>query len=140
MPPKNPDRARLTADAQLKALHRPSDVTRNELPASAHIEAIAQRTAELLRGQPIAGYVDTGAVARLLSVSQDWIRSHAADLGAVRLGDGPKAPLRFDLERVIDWAEARRLDRPPRPVRRTRRRPAPPPRDVELLPLPKAAA
>jgi hypothetical protein len=33
-------------------------------------------------------------------VSGDWVREHAAELGAIRVGDGPKGALRFDLRRV----------------------------------------
>jgi hypothetical protein len=32
-----------------------------------------------------------------LNVSLDYVYARAADLGAMRLGDGPKARLRFDL-------------------------------------------
>ena len=39
-------------------------------------------------------------VARRLAVHENWVYGHADQLGAIRLGDGEKARLRFDLERV----------------------------------------
>jgi hypothetical protein len=40
-------------------------------------------------------------VASRLRVSPKWVYAHQHELGALRLGDGPKARLRFDA-RVID--------------------------------------
>jgi hypothetical protein len=66
------------------------------------VEAIAQRVAELLRA-------DLGLSPRLLTpsqvaerfaVSRTWVYEHADELGAVRLGQGPKARLRFGAEIV----------------------------------------
>jgi hypothetical protein len=66
------------------------------------VEAIAQRVAELLRA-------DLGISPRLLTpnqvaerfgVSRTWVYEHAEELGAVRLGAGPKAHLRFDANHV----------------------------------------
>ena len=39
-------------------------------------------------------------VARRLGVSRPWVYEHADELGARRLGEGPKARLRFDLNAV----------------------------------------
>jgi hypothetical protein len=44
--------------------------------------------------------VDAAALAAHLSVDRGWVYEHADELGAVRLGSGPKARLRFDLEDV----------------------------------------
>jgi hypothetical protein len=44
--------------------------------------------------------VDPQAVADRYGVKRDFVYRHAAELGAVRLGEGPRAPLRFDLEEV----------------------------------------
>lgn len=102
---------------------------------AASIEAIAERTAELLREQPAAGeLIDAAEVARRFNVSREYVYEHQVELGAVRLGDGPKARLRFDLERVAEAlsaptaAEAER----PRPRHSRRRRQGGP---VELLPV-----
>jgi len=35
-------------------------------------------------------------VAQRFGVHRGWVYAHAADLGVVRLGAGPRAPLRFD--------------------------------------------
>ncbi len=65
------------------------------------IEAIARRVAELLAaGVPTTsgGLVDAQTVARELGVARDWVYEHAAELGAVRVGNGSRPRLRFDLE------------------------------------------
>jgi hypothetical protein len=67
------------------------------------IEAIAERAAhrvvQLLDhpGPRAHQLLDPKELARELSVSVDYVYAHAVDLGAMRLGDGPKARLRFDL-------------------------------------------
>lgn len=65
----------------------------------ADIEAIARRVAELVNpcgGQAERRMLTAEEVGGLHGVSARWVRQHAAELGAVRLGDGPKARLRFD--------------------------------------------
>ena len=68
------------------------------------IEAIAEHAAHRvvqLLGQPTPGayqLLDPKELAGALNVSLDYVYAHAADLGAMRLGDGPKARLRFDLQ------------------------------------------
>jgi hypothetical protein len=98
------------------------------------LEFLARRVADLVRGEPERGYVDTASVARMLSVGRDWVRAHATELGAVRLGDGPRGALRFDSERVRDLLDARRIGEgtltPAKPRGRPRRS------EVQLLPLP----
>jgi hypothetical protein len=44
--------------------------------------------------------VDAAEVARFLDVSTDFVYAHADELGARRLGSGPRARLRFDLAEV----------------------------------------
>lgn len=67
------------------------------------IEAVARRVAELL-GRELAteGLVDASEIARRFGVSTDYVYRHANDLGSVRLGDGPKARLRFDPAEVAE--------------------------------------
>lgn len=102
--------------------------------SDAEIEAVATRVADLLKEQqPDAELVDAAAIARLFGVSRDFVYQHADELGAVRLGDGPKARLRFDPTRV-----GRVLRRPPeKPTpasrRHTRRRATR--RSSSLLPI-----
>jgi hypothetical protein len=40
--------------------------------------------------------IDAAEAARRLGVSRDYVYRHAAELGVVRIGSGPKSPLRFD--------------------------------------------
>lgn len=99
----------------------------------AAVEAIAQRVAELLadaRPEP-ARLLETHAVARMLAVSEEWVREHARELGAIRVGDGPKGALRFDPARVRAALDRRRLERP---HDRQRRRPGPRRRSLDVLP------
>jgi hypothetical protein len=95
---------------------------RAEEAAEATAEEIARRVAELVddRIREPFRLLDTRTVARMLAVSEEWVREHAAELGAVRVGDGPKGALRFDAARVRAALERRRLDRP---KDRQRRRP-----------------
>jgi hypothetical protein len=68
------------------------------------IEAIAVRAAhhvvQLLErpGPGAFQLLEPKQLAAALNVSLDYVYAHAADLGVMRLGDGPKARLRFDLQ------------------------------------------
>ncbi len=96
--------------------------------SAADVEAIAEATARKLaefigeRGKTF-GLVGPRELAEGLGVSLDYVYAHAAELGAMRLGSGPKAPIRFDLDRARQSLEARRTDsrRPGRPRRGLRR-------------------
>ena len=92
----------------------PADIAGTQAAAEAAAEAIARRVAELVADrirEPVR-LVDTRTVARMLAVSEEWVREHAAELGAIRVGDGPKGALRFDAPRVRAALERRRLGRP----------------------------
>jgi hypothetical protein len=72
-------------------------------------DEIAEQVAELVGAPRRLGLVDARAVAEELGVARDWVYANADRLGAVRLGDGPRARLRFDLEharRVLAGADA----------------------------------
>ena len=76
------------------------------------VEAIAEATArkviELVREPSRTfGLVDARELAEGLGVSLDYVYAHAAELGAMRLGSGPKARIRFDLDRARQALEAR---------------------------------
>ena len=89
----------------------------------AMLEAFAQRVAELVGDvvrEPVH-LVDSQAVARMLDVSEDWVRDHAAELGAIRVGDGPNGMLRFEVGRVRTALERRRVDRSPQQAGRSLR-------------------
>lgn len=108
--------------------------------APATIEAIATRIAELLRNgadHAIAGsLIDAAELARRSGVSRTWIYQHAEELGAIKLGTGPKARLRFQPEAVehLTGLQSRPVELRSRAARtRTSRQPAL--ETVELLPI-----
>jgi N-formylglutamate amidohydrolase len=64
-------------------------------------EATATRLAEIVSSTPgTFALVDARQLARDLGVSLDYVYAHATELGAMRLGSGPKARIRFDLNRA----------------------------------------
>lgn len=83
------------------------------------VEAVAQRVAELLRETPPpppAKLVSAAELARTMNLSRDWIYSHATELGAVRVGSGKKARLRFELDTALSsWVVCSVSKRPPEP-------------------------
>jgi hypothetical protein len=85
--------------------------------------------------------VDACAVAEHLGVSRAFVYEHADELGARRLGNGPRARLRFSLaevdERLSACTTGRRSETPDSPQEaalRPRRRRASG-TNVELLPI-----
>ena len=79
------------------------------------IEAIATRVIELLHEHPQQpqhpdSLIDVAELARQTGLSRTWIYEHARELGAIRLGDGPRARLRFNPDTV-----KRLLEREPPP-------------------------
>lgn len=74
---------------------------------------LADRQPEYTNGR--ARLVDAVTLADLLGVERAWVYDHAAELGALTLGTGPKPRLRFDpdavLERIGCWSSSR--SRPP---------------------------
>jgi hypothetical protein len=70
----------------------------------ADVEAIAacvvEQMREVVRPQLWFGLADAAEVARRLRVHESWVYAHADELGVIRLGEGEKARLRFDLGRV----------------------------------------
>ena len=63
------------------------------------IAAVAERIAQLaVSALPNVGLIDAQELADELGVARDWVYANAQRLGGVRLGDGPRARLRFDVE------------------------------------------
>lgn len=65
------------------------------------VEAVAQRVAQLMRAEEAQRQPElltAGELARELRVERSWVYKHAHVLGGERIGDGPKAQWRFDLE------------------------------------------
>jgi hypothetical protein len=60
------------------------------------VDALEARLAPRLGSPDAPDWVDAAELARRLGVGIDYVYDHAADLGAIRLGDGPRARLRFD--------------------------------------------
>jgi hypothetical protein len=71
--------------------------------SDADVDAIAFRVAEVLgRATTESVLVDAAEAASILSVDRGYVYRHAAKLGAVKLGDGPRARLRFPIARLDD--------------------------------------
>jgi hypothetical protein len=70
------------------------------------IEQIATRVATLIRrqqqnqqqGQKEPGMVTVSQLASYLKLNAAWVYEHADELGAIRIGSGPKARIRFDFQ------------------------------------------
>lgn len=116
-------------------------------PARLHpddVKAIARAVVALLREEPrgSADLIDAAEVGRRFSVTAEWVREHAEDLGVLRLGNGSRPRLRFDPERVaaalsprVTGGRSGREEEPAgAPVAR-RRRPRDPGSSSGLLPV-----
>jgi hypothetical protein len=104
-------------------------------------QAIADKLFEHMRpwlAPTAGGLVDAVTVAEALSVSVAYVYEHANELGAQRIGTGPKPRLRFDLAEARA-AFGKRNERPvsamadiaTKPRRPKRRQPS----EVPLLPV-----
>jgi hypothetical protein len=103
------------------------------------IELLAQRVADLLAAQAMESrqmgqLVDAAAVARLLGVSRATVYAKADELGAIRIGSGKRARLRFDPARIVAGHLAANTDQNTTPRRRPSRRRSKRP-NSELLPI-----
>jgi excisionase family DNA binding protein len=72
------------------------------------IQQIAERLVQLLpRHISGEGLIDAAEVARRLGISRSTVYEKAEELGAVRIGEGSRARLRFDPEGVATQLAAR---------------------------------
>ena len=75
------------------------------------LRQLAEIIADVLLERGLIGgasrILDAAEVAELLRRDRSWVYEHAAELGAFRYGDGPKARLGFDLERIEQWKSER---------------------------------
>lgn len=102
------------------------------------IEAIARRVRELIREEAAPPrYIDATTLARHLGVERSWVYTHARELGAIRLGHGARARLRFDLAQATEAIRPRDRCSASRrgAARRSRRRRRRPLAVAELLPV-----
>src|SRR4051794_11931755 len=103
------------------------------------VDLIAERVLELLgdRDGDEIQLLTVAQVARRFQVHPSWVYANARRLGALRLGTGPRAPLRFDPRRVALAVEDLPLpveDSPPREASGARPA-APARRNRRLLPI-----
>jgi len=127
------------AERELAALHDGRAAVRLD---DEDIAAIAASVVDLMTRPGPAGR-DTGRlatasdVARALGVSRSWVYANKVRLGAIRLGSGPRARLRFDLAQAqaAFAADPRHQTdaEPPRPPRRRARRKRALPDGVPLI-------
>lgn len=96
------------------------------------IEAIAQRVAELVRDPETVQFIDAEEVAHRFGVSREWVYAHAEELGAVRVGEGPRPRLRFDVKKVSERFGSLAGSREPQRENRSAVRWG---GDLELLPI-----
>lgn len=106
------------------------------------LEQLARRVAELVaeKARP-AGLVDAETVAAYLGCERGWVYEHAAQLRARRLGEGPRARLRFlldDVDEVLTCYPGRTsqgVASPAKPTVSSRRQVRPMGTNVALLPV-----
>ena len=106
------------------------------------VDAVARRVVELLREEgavPRDGprLLTVAAVSQEFGVSTDWLYTNARPLGAIRLGSGPRARLRFDRATIADRIAkvASNASRERSSWRGKRRRGTPTGADSDLLPI-----
>jgi hypothetical protein len=96
---------RSSADVRLRSQGGPV-LARGDVEAIE--EATAQKLLEIIATPATTfGLIGARELAEGLGVSLDYVYAHAAELGAMRLGSGPKARIRFDLDRAREALEAR---------------------------------
>ncbi len=82
--------------------------TRDGKPRGGDIYTLASQLWRIpTRGPTAYQLLNAKQLADALKVSVDYAYAHAVELGVMRLGDGPKAHLRFDLETARRAMEAR---------------------------------
>ena len=95
------------------------------------VRAIAEAIADVLAERGLVVYAGPSASARVLSVrevskllgrSAPWVYAHATELGAIRMGNGPKARIGFDLATIEQWKRDNQ-SRPREARKAPRRRP-----------------
>jgi hypothetical protein len=117
-------------------------VERSDAADPGFVDAVARRVVELLREERAVSregprLLTVAAVSQEFGVSTDWLYANATPLGAIRLGSGPRARLRFDRATIADRIAkvASHASRDRSPQRGKRRRVARDGADGDLLPI-----
>lgn len=106
------------------------------IPDPEFVEAVARRVVELLQAGDDVGAMrrerssslTVAQVAAQYGVSTSWVYAHQRELGAMRLGSGPRARLRFNsavLANAISAFDRAERGRVPHPKETRRRRATP---------------
>jgi hypothetical protein len=85
-----------------------------DLVADRVVDRLTARSSAATTGE----LVDARTLAGILGVSRDYVYEHAAQLGGVKLGGGPKAPWRFEVAKAraaLDGTVAPGVPAPVRP-------------------------
>jgi hypothetical protein len=80
---------------------------RSDAADASFVDGVARRVVELLREEGAVSregprLLTVAAVSQEFGVSTDWVYANARRLGAIRLGSGPRARLRFDRITIAD--------------------------------------
>jgi hypothetical protein len=110
------------------------------------VEQVAARVAQLLQRQQQRqeqdeapqglGMLTVSQLANHLHLNRAWVYEHADELGAIRIGSGPKARIRFDFHTAKAALNQQQVSRTPEPAitrKSQRRRPTPYSADAPLL-------
>jgi hypothetical protein len=100
-----------TITATMMSAREPGDYDDDTLDQLADLlaERLAVRLSGLtpVRAEPL---VDAAEIARIHGKTRSWVYEHAGELGAVRLGSGPRPRLAFSPARVAERLE--KVDEP----------------------------
>lgn len=99
------------------------------------VEAVALRVVELMSegDQPRGDSLTAAEVADRLGTTREFVYRNRARLGGAKLSDGPKARLRFPVEKVEAFLLGEENAPQPHPPKRSRSRRSP--RGANLLPV-----
>jgi predicted DNA-binding transcriptional regulator AlpA len=105
-------------------------VSDGEARTKEEIRALAEAVVDVLeeRGlvaspeRPHGRVLKVVDVANLLGRSRPWVYEHAAELGAFRFGNGPRARIGFDRDAIERWKREQQILKPATPTPSARRR------------------
>jgi len=93
-------------------------VTERSEGRESDLRAVAEALADVLVERGLLVSAGTGAASRVLDATavgallgrdRQWVYDHAAELGAFRFGEGPRARIGFDLATVERWKLERQI-------------------------------